>query len=274
MKLKPDFVKRYLTDFFNLLFPDLCMACEQQLFHGEKQICTSCLYDLPYTDFHIYRENPVAKLFWGRISCHTAMAMLYFRKGTKVQKLIHQLKYRSQPELGFRLGLLLGERLLLCCTPGNDKWQKQASANHLKASASSESDKIQEQTSMNAPGSNLHWPDLIVPVPLHPSKERSRGYNQSKMIADGLSSILHIPVASNLLIRQRPTGTQTRRNRYNRFENMKAVFKVTDPAALAGKHILLVDDVITTGATLEACGIALLDCNPGSLHIAAIAFAE
>ena len=227
-------LKPYISDFFHLLFPDPCLACSKQLFYGEKLICTSCLYDLPFTDFHVYAENAVAKLFWGRLNCHAAMAMLYFRKGTKVQKLIHQLKYRSQPALGFRLGVLLGERL---------------------APAKSSDDQ----------------PDLIIPVPLHPSKQRSRGYNQSEMIAEGISSVLHIPVGSSQLIRQRSTGTQTKKNRYKRFENMQAVFSVPDGAALVGKHVLLVDDVITTGSTLEACAGVLLSAGVRELSIACIA---
>lgn len=231
--------KQYLLDFFNLLLPDLCAACGKQLYHGERQLCTTCLYDLPYTDFHVYRENAVAKLFWGRINCHAAMAMLYFRKGTKVQHLIHQLKYRSQPQLGFRLGVLLGERLL--------------AAERLNGSVPI---------------------DLIIPVPLHPKKERRRGYNQSKMIADGIASVLDVPLGTTQLIRQRSTATQTKRNRYNRFENMQAVFTVKNPQELAGNHILLIDDVITTGATLEACGQVLLECGLSKLSIAALAFAE
>lgn len=233
-------LKQYILDFFQLIFPDLCRACTKQLYHGEQQICSSCLYDLPYTDFHLYPENAVARLFWGRIHCHAAMAMLYFRKGSKVQRLIHQLKYRSQPELGMRLGKLLGEKLALSGKPAT-----------------------QERAI-----------DLIIPVPLHPKKQRSRGYNQSKMIADGISSVLHVPVGSTQLIRRRATGTQTKRNRYKRFENMQSVFSAPNPAELAGKHVLLVDDVITTGATLEACGQVLLDCGLDKLSIAALAFAE
>lgn len=238
MKFKAPILKRYLADFFNLLFPDLCAACGQQLFHGEKQICTTCLYDLPYTDFHLYPDNPVARLFWGRINCHSAMAMLYFRKTSKVQQLIHQLKYRSQPELGVRLGEILGEKLLEGFTAADA------------------------------------LPDLIIPVPLHPAKKRSRGYNQSQKIAEGISAVTHIPVGTTQLIRKRSTATQTKKNRYKRFENMKAVFSVPDQAALAGKHGLLVDDVITTGATLEACGQVLLDQGLQQLSIAALAFTE
>jgi ComF family protein len=229
-------LKQYILDFLYLFFPEHCNACGKQLFHGEKQLCISCLYDLPYTDFHLYAENAVARLFWGRLHCHNAMAMLYFKKGSRVQQLIHQLKYRSQTALGFKMGTMLAERLVV-------------SAAYDDA-------------------------DLIIPVPLHFKKERKRGYNQSKVIADGMAEVLHIPVSTSHLIRRLNTGTQTKKNRYNRFENMKAVFHTTIPEELAGKHVILVDDVITTGATLEACGQVLLDCGISKLSIAAVAFAE
>lgn len=229
-------IKQYLRDFLLLLFPDHCNACETPLFQGEKQICTNCLYDLPYTDFHLCVDNTVAKLFWGRIDCDAAMAMLYFKKATRVQKLIHQLKYQEQTELGVLLGRLLGERLV-------------QSGDYSGA-------------------------DFIIPVPLHPKRERSRGYNQSKFIADGISSVLQLPVMTGQLIRRRETSTQTKKNRYNRFENMRSVFHIVNPDKLEGKHILLVDDVITTGATLEACAQVLQDIGISKLSIAALAFAE
>ncbi|WP_158798437.1 ComF family protein [Pedobacter sp. L105] len=228
--------KQYFGDFISLLFPDLCNACGTQLFHGEEQICTKCLHDLPYTDFHLYADNAVAKLFWGRIACHAAMAMLYFRKGSRVQNLIHRLKYNDQIKLGFVLGSLLGEKLA-------------QSDLYLQA-------------------------DLIIPVPLHPRKERSRGYNQALQIALGVADKLRLPVPASLLVRNKATSTQTKKNRYSRFENMKAVFSVTDPASLSNKHVLLVDDVITTGATLEACAQVLLDAGVAKLSIVALAFAE
>lgn len=229
-------VKDYLYDFFNLLFPDLCCACARQLYRGEKHLCTKCLYDLPYTDFHRYPENTVARLFWGRLNCHTAMAMLYFRKGTSVQRLMHQLKYKGQAELGIKLGILLAERL-------------QTSTAYQDA-------------------------DLIIPVPLHQKRLRSRGYNQSECIANGMASVMGIPLALKLLVRHKATSTQTRKNRYKRFENMLAVFSINHPEQLKGKHIILVDDVITTGATLEACGQLLLDSGVDKLSIVALAFAE
>ena len=227
---------RYIRDFLALVFPNLCRACAGALVEGEKHICTTCLYDLPFTDFHLYPDNIVARLFWGRLSCHAAMAMLYFRKGSKVQSLIHQLKYQHQEELGIILGKLLGERLLL-------------------------------STAYNEA-------DLIIPVPLHPRKERFRGYNQSRKIADGIALIMEKPVSTKFLIRIRQTGTQTRKNRYRRFENMKSVFVVPHPETLTGKHVLLIDDVITTGATLEACASVLLEAGVSRVSIAALAFAE
>ncbi|MGY0038922.1 ComF family protein [Pedobacter sp. NJ-S-72] len=133
-------IKQITSDFFHLLFPKCCNACGTQLFYGEKCVCTHCLYDLPYTDFHLYPDNPVAKLFWGRIHCHEVMALLYFKKGTKAQNLIHHLKYKGQIDAGFMLGRMIGEKLL-------------------------------------STGS-YHKADLIIPVPLHRKKENSRGYNQ------------------------------------------------------------------------------------------------
>lgn len=229
-------VRQFAMDLIGLLYPDLCNGCGTPLFQGEKHICTKCLHDLPYTDFQNYPENVVHKLFWGRLRCDHAMAMLYFRKGSKVQNLIHRLKYNNQTELGTTLGRMLGQQLLT-----SEAYQKA---------------------------------DLIIPIPLHPKKEKSRGFNQSKCIADGMAEILSIPVNTSALIRQKETATQTRKNRYNRFENMQYVFKVVHSESIQDKHILLVDDVITTGATFEACGIELWQCNMSKLSIAAIAFAE
>lgn len=228
--------KQLLTDFFNLLFPDTCHGCGRQLYHGEDQLCTHCIYDLSYTDFHLYPENKVARLFWGRLHCHSAMAMLYFKKGSRLQQLIHSLKYKGQSGIGIKFGEILGERLLAAnafCTA-----------------------------------------DLIIPVPLHKKRLNSRGYNQSECIANGMAQMMHLPLNTTQLIRHMATGTQTRKNRYNRFENMQEVFAVTDPATLKNRHVLLVDDVITTGATLEACGQVLLEAGVKKLSIVALAFAE
>lgn len=229
-------VKRLATDIIGLLFPELCNACGTHLYYGEKEICTKCLYDLPYTDYHLYTDNPVAKQLWGRLPCNAAMAMLYFRKGTKVQNLMHSLKYKGQTDVGVRLGNLLGEKLKL----------------------SNQYDDI----------------DLIIPVPLHPKKEKIRGYNQSEFIAKGIAEVLAVPVSTTHLLRDKSTDSQTKKSRYIRYENMQSVFNIYHAKQIENLHVLLLDDVITTGATLEACGNALLTIGIKKLSIAAIAFAK
>lgn len=224
------------SDLIGLLFPNLCNACGITLFQNEHLICTKCLYDLPFTDYHIHAENRVAKQLWGRSPIHAAMALLYFRKGTKVQNLIHNLKYNSKTDVGLLLGNLLGERL------------------------------------KNSPlYQNI---DLIVPVPLHHKKLRFRGYNQSAFIAAGTSEQLDVDFNEAILTRNSATETQTKKSRYNRYENMKGVFEVSKTEIIKDKHILLIDDVITTGATLEACASALLNNGASKISIAALAFAE
>lgn len=219
-----------------LLFPELCCGCSCALNRHEKNICLSCLYTLPFTDQHTYADNKTARKFWGRIPFHHAMALLHFRKGNKVQNLIHHLKYKGKKKLGIQLGMLLG--------------------NQLKNAAF------------------CREIDLIIPVPLHKKKERLRGYNQSLCIAEGLSAILNIPIARKCLIRTKATTSQTNKNRYKRYQNMKSVFRVIQPQLLSGKHILLIDDVITTGATIEACALELQLHQIQNLSIAAVAYAD
>lgn len=225
-----------LKDLTRLLFPELCCACNACLHRGEDYICTACIYDLPYTDHHSYKDNKVARKLWGRIPFNGAVALLHFRKGNPVQNLIHRLKYKGKKGLGVKLGCMLAEKLI--------------TADHYQGI------------------------DLIIPVPLHKRKERQRGYNQSMCIAAGLSAELNIPIAKTCLIRKVATSSQTRKSRYKRYENMKEVFDISNPAILTGKHILLVDDVITTGATIEACAIALHKYGIGKLSIAVVAFAD
>ena len=166
----------FITDMVGLLFPDLCNACGIQLYRGESLICTKCLYNLPYTDYHLHAENRVAKQLWGRLPFNAAMAMLYFKKGTIVQNLIHSLKYKNQTGVGLKLGNLLGQKLAL--------------------------------------SSIYEGIDLIIPVPLHQKKEKSRGYNQSKYIANGIAEVLKVPVCDTVLQRKTATATQTKKSRY------------------------------------------------------------
>jgi len=228
------FGSSYLASFINLLFPQLCQACSTSLLGTEHLICTACLYNLPYTNFHLQPDNIVARQFWGKVELQSAFAMLYFEKGGKVQQLMHRFKYSNVPAIGNKLGNILAGQLL-------------AGADYLRY-------------------------DVVIPVPLHKSRLKKRGYNQSAHFAQGLAEKLSITVQEHNLVRKKKTETQTHKSRFARFENMQNVFTVIDPDALKDRHILLVDDIITTGSTLEACALALLEVPGLKLSIAAIAY--
>jgi ComF family protein len=229
-------LKRIVADLISLLFPDLCNACGKLLVTGEHNLCTHCLFDLPYTDFHLFADNKVAKQLWGRLPASDVTAMLFFKKGSNVQTMVHRLKYNGKMDLGFQLGQMLGARLL--------------------------------QSSL------YKEIDLIIPVPLHKRRERIRGYNQSKCIADGVGAALGVQVLNGVLTKLRSTDSQTRKGRFSRYENLKSVFHITDSSLLLNRHVLLIDDVITTGATLESCGLVLHAAGISKLSIAALAFAD
>ena len=226
----------YLADFVSLLFPELCKACGESLVADEDLLCIDCRYNLPFTDFHLKPDNLVAQQFWGKINLEAAYAMCYFTKGGKMQHLMHQFKYRGIQSIGNLLGNIAGEQL---------------NKNPIFSRA-----------------------DLIIPVPLHKSRLRKRGYNQIVNFAEGLAEKLIIPVDEHNLVRIRATETQTHRSRFSRFENMQQVFALTSPETLVNKHLILVDDIVTTGSTLEACGTELLKVEGLKLNIATIAYAE
>ncbi len=223
----------WLIDFFNLMYPRVCMACGESLFKHEECICSQCIYYLPKTNFHRDSENAVSKLFWGRVKIESACAFYFFKKESKVQNLLHQLKYKGQKQVGIKLGSLYGRDLI--------------------------QDKKFEDVS------------LILPVPLHPDKEKKRGYNQSELFAQGLAQSMNIPYATDLLVRNFASETQTKKSKYKRWENVNSIFEISDQEGVKDRHILLVDDVITTGATLEACAQHLLEVPGTKVSIAAIA---
>lgn len=229
-------IQNLIRDFTNLLYPQLCPACDAPLHNSEKEICIKCEYDLPFTDFHVHQDNPLAKQFWGRVPLHSAMALLYFQQGNKTQNLMHQIKYKNQPQVGFLLGEMIGKRLI-------------AGAGHKDI-------------------------DYIVPVPIHQKRQRARGYNQSEYIANGIAEVLKVPVKTKVLIKYKETKSQTKHERFKRFENLEDVFMVLQPNLITGKNILLVDDVITTGATLEACATIINQHQPQKLSLAAAAYTK
>lgn len=228
--------KEYINDFLSLIFPELCQACGNNLYKGEEIICTYCQQHLPYSNFHLDNNNPVAKQFWGKTKFEATCACFHFRKGGKVQNLLHQLKYRKQKEIGIKIGRIYGYQLKYA-EPYNST-------------------------------------EIIIPVPLHPSKLRIRGYNQSESFAIGLAESMNISVDTTTLIKTNANETQTKKNRFQRFENVEHIYKIKDFNKLSGKHILLVDDVITTGSTIEACVECLSAIPNVKISITAIAYAK
>lgn len=212
-----------LNDFFNLIFPKLCSSCEQTLLRSESVICTKCLLTLPKTNYHLDRENPINKVFWGRVDVVMAAAFYSFSKGSKVQRLLHRLKYKGGEEVGEALGLHYGFEL---------------------------------KTSEYFKGI-----DYIIPVPLHKNKLKKRGYNQSESFARGLSKSMNVTVNTTDLYRKVDSTTQTKKTRYKRWENVGDIFGVIENHDLEDKTILLVDDVVTTGATIEASAQVLIKLN-------------
>ncbi len=223
-----------IGDFINLLVPVLCPACGTVLVKNERIICTGCLYELPRTRYVSFLDNPVARLFWGRVYVENATAYFQYQKGSRFQNLIHELKYRDRQDIGREMGRMLGTELA---------------------------------------GSPFDSADIILPVPLHKKKRRKRGYNQCDPIASGLSESLRIPWHKDHLIRPSISLTQTNKSRIQRWSNVDGIFEVRDPQELNGKHVILVDDVVTTGATLDACATAILSVEGASVSIATLAVA-
>ncbi|HSJ68739.1 MAG TPA: ComF family protein [Anditalea sp.] len=223
----------FFEDFLALVFPQTCCGCKKSLFSFENQICKLCIADLPVTTYHYRTENNDLTIkIQGLTRVRKAISFLRFTSGGLSKRLLHQLKYKNKPELGVELGKIYGYRLI-------------------------------------DSGIEIDW-DEIIPVPLHPLKLKRRGYNQSERFAAGLSLALDIPV-SHELRRIKYTETQTRKSRIQRWENVKEVFSIIDNQTLINKKILLVDDVMTTGATLAACANVLLKSDVCSVDLAVIA---
>jgi ComF family protein len=189
---------------------------------------------IPRTNYHLTKENPVVHLFWGRCLIQNAAAFSFYNKGSRIRRLIHNLKYKGIQEIGFELGRMYGLSMR------DSEFCKEI--------------------------------DLIVPVPLHPLRLKRRGFNQSYLISKGLSDVTGIPVENESLLRISVTATQTTRSRYDRWTNVEGVFSISEPDKIIGKHILLVDDVITTGSTIESCADELLKIDRVKVSVVALAF--
>lgn len=229
MKIKPKLISNLLS----LFYPRLCPSCSTVLQQHEKMICLDCQLHLPETDFHEIDNTQLEDIFTGRVEVSKVASLFSYKKGNRIQKLLHSLKYNGQYELGVFLGEYYGKIL------ARQSW--------------------------------IASVDMIFPIPLHPKKERQRGYNQSEAIAKGLSNSLGIPYHTDILVRDLHTGTQTRKSRFNRWENVKNVFSVQHPERMENCRILVCDDVLTTGATLEAAANVLRAKNAGEIFIVTLA---
>lgn len=225
----------FLDYLTELLFPRLCVVCGDRLIEQEQWICLNCLHHIPRTNFHLSADNPVAQIFYGRVPIEYATSFFYFSKGSQYQTLLHSLKYKGMKELGAEIGKHFGIDL------------------------------------MQSPG--FSSVDVICPVPLHPSKEKKRGYNQSWWIASGIAKQMNKELDAQNLKRVTATETQTRKSRFERWQNVEGIFELSNPETFEGKHILLVDDVVTTGSTLEACAAAIHSATNAKVSIATLATA-
>lgn len=228
-------MKNPFADLLDLIYPNLCFICGETLLKSESHICLSCLNNIPRTNYHLLTDNPVEKRFWGKAPIFRGTSFFFFQKGSPFQKLLHELKYKGNKEIGEILGRYAAAELL------------------------------------NSP--DFCRIDIIIPIPLHPKRFAQRGYNQSEWIGKGLSAVLDKPQNTNTLKRVKQTTTQTKKSVFERFENTEGIFELSGAKELEGKHLLLIDDVLTTGSTLNAAINTLLNIPNVKISIFTLAIA-
>lgn len=211
----------------------LCFGCNVRLYRGEQILCTFCRDQLPLTEYSFNEENAVDRIFYGRTDIKKASSLLIYTENGIVQNLIHQLKYRNQPQIGSFLGDWYGQLL--------------------------------------AENRSLKSVDMVIPVPLHPIKLKRRGYNQVTLFAQKLAEHLEAGLETGILLKTANTKTQTRKSRILRWRHQPDLYVLSNPALISGKTILLVDDVITTGATIEACAQTLHRAPNVKIYVATMA---
>lgn len=229
-------LKVWLSSLLSLFFPRCCVVCGRSLAKGEECICAMCNINLPRTNFHLRKDNPVEQLFWGKIPLERATSFFFYRKGSDFRQILHQLKYGGQKEIGAVMGRYMAAELL--------------------------------------PSGFFQGIDVIVPIPLHKRKQRLRGYNQSEWIARGISSVTGIPIDVESVMRRKNTETQTRKSTFERWENVDGIFDLPHPDRFIGKRVLIIDDVLTTGATTVACASRLLEVGGIRISVLTLAMAE
>ena len=229
-------LKDWFSSFIHLLFPRSCMVCGGPLMKDEDCICTLCNMELPRTYYHLRKDNPVEQLFWGKIPLGRATSYFFYRKGSDFCRIIHQLKYGGQKEIGSIMGRYMANEMI--------------------------------------ESGFFSGIDLIIPVPLHKKKQRLRGYNQSEWIARGITAVTGIPIDTESIFRKKNTETQTHKSILERRDNVEGIFELQRPEALVGKHILIVDDVLTTGSTTLACASCLVKVEGIRISILTLATVE
>ena len=227
---------KFLKEILNIFYPNVCLCCKNPLTVQEDTICLTCRFDLPITNFSSEIENLVEKTFYGRVQVESGTALFYFLKPSNVQQLIHELKYKGQQQVGEFTGNWLGEELLL--------------------------------------SGRFENIDCIVPVPLHKNKLKKRGYNQVTIFGETLSKKLNIPFYEDVLFKTDASKTQTKKLRFDRWKNAQHKFIIHNSEKISNKHILLIDDIITTGATLESCAKTILNAYNTKVSIATIAYTK
>ena len=229
-----DFIRNYIDGFLHLLYPQICFGCGTDDVEKNSPLCAECIAALPVTEFFGMKDNPTEKIFWGRVPVDQVGALVFFTKDSLVQTLMAQLKYQHNKKVGILFGRLIGKEI--------------------------------------ATQENFAKIDLLIPIPISLWKINNRGFNQSHVIASGIQQIWHRPIATGILLKKGWTSTQTKKNRTTRLYAGPSLFTLTNSGQIKGKNILLIDDVLTTGATLEAAVQTLLDGQPASVSIAVAAY--
>lgn len=228
---KPNLFSYIGYSLLEVFYPNQCVVCQTTLNHNEVHLCLNCRYDLPKIPNHGIQSDQLQKLFWGRVEVEKVYTLFNYQKGNSSRHILHQIKYKGAQKMGVHFGKELGQKMAQL---------------------------------------NPHF-DLIIPVPLHPKKRQIRGYNQSDLIAKGVSEILDVEYDTKHLKRSQFNASQTRFSKYDRWTNVNRIFKVKQSQKLIGKHILLVDDVLTTGATIEACVQTLKSIESVKISVATLA---
>ena len=230
------FIKDWLNSFLSLLFPHCCVVCGRPLAKGEECLCIMCNINLPRTNYHLWKDNPVERLFWGQIPLERATSFFFYRKGSDFRQILHQLKYGGKKEVGIIMGRYMAAEL--------------------------------------SDSGFFEGVDVIIPIPLHKKKQQIRGYNQSECIARGIAAVTGITVCVELGGRRMIKKTQTRKSVFERWENVDGIFELNHADSLTGKHILIVDDVLTTGATTIACASRLAEVEGTRTSVLTLAMAD